>query len=172
MTDYLFMEPIQHTKTARLRSLKMYREELDQLVALFQKSCAAVTISDKKNRYESLEEMKATIRPKITSLDIRGENPGVHFLLNQKEFAPGSSTPAIFNELRTEETAEGADNLFFKIKDFLHSHERPANIPVLILAIVLLLGGLILQTAQSSMAKTAGQPRFGCSLGFLLRCVQ
>lgn len=158
MINYLFMEPIQHTKTARLRSLKMYREELDQLVALFQKSCAAVTISDNKNRYESLEEMKATIGPKITSLDIRGENPGVHFLLNQKEFAPGSSTPAIFNELRTEEIAEKADNLFFKIKDFLHSHERPTNIPVLTLAIVLLLGGLILQIAQNSMAKTAGQP--------------
>jgi len=152
------MEPIRHTKTARLPSLRMYREELDQLVALFQKSCAAVTISDNKNRYESLEEMKATIGPKIKNLDIRGEKPGLHFLLNQKEFAPGSSTPAIFNELRTEEITDEAEALFFKVKEFLLSHQRPTNIPFLISAIVFLISALVFDTFHNLGTFAAGQP--------------
>jgi hypothetical protein len=82
------MKPIRHTKTARLRGLKMYREDLDELVNLFQ-SCKSVTISDNKNDYDSLDEMKDIVGCKIVNLDIRGENPGLHFLLNQKEFPPG-----------------------------------------------------------------------------------
>ena len=44
-----------------LRYLKMYREEVDQLVAMFQQSCEKVTISDSKYRYKSLEEMKENV---------------------------------------------------------------------------------------------------------------
>jgi hypothetical protein len=102
----------------------MYREDLDQLVKLFQR-CASITISDSKNEYESLDEMKETIGLKVVNLDIRGENPGLHFLLNQKEYRPGSTTPAIFNELRTEETTDATDNLFRETKDFLSEHQQP-----------------------------------------------
>jgi hypothetical protein len=89
------MEPIRHTKTARFKSLKMYRPELDNLVELFQKSCQRVVISDNDHRYISLDEMKAHVGIKIKDLDIRGENPGVHFLLNQKEYTPGAATPTM-----------------------------------------------------------------------------
>jgi len=125
------MKPIRHTKTARLRALKMYRDDLDELVKLFQK-CASLTISDNENEYGSLDEMKNTVGPKIINLDIRGENPGLHFLLNQKEYQPGSATPAIFNELRTEETSDAADNLFREIKDFLFDYQRPKPLRFLI----------------------------------------
>ena len=139
------MEPIRHLQTARLRSLKMYREDLDQLVAFFQKSCATVTISDDKNRYESLDEMRATVGPKITKLDIRGERPGLHFLFNQTQLVPGlpgvtGSFPEIFNELRTEEITDEAEALFFKVKDFLLSYQRSGFSPFFIVAFAGLCG--------------------------------
>jgi len=138
------MEPIRTTKTARLRRLKMYREDLDELVALFQKNCTNVTVSDNKNRYDSLDEMKAKIGPKVKNLDIRGESPSVHFLLSQKEVVQGTSTPAVFNELRSEEISDEADNLFLKIKDCLQQFERPnVRWPFLILAVTVLAGAFL-----------------------------
>jgi hypothetical protein len=102
----------------------MYRPELDELVGLFQRSCQSVVISDNDHRYVSLDEMKAHVGIKIKDLDIRGENPGVHFLLNQKEYIPGAATPTIFNELRTEEISDPADTLFLKVKELLSEHQR------------------------------------------------
>ena len=121
------MEPIRHTLTARLGYLKLYREEVDQLVALFQRSRQKVTISDSKYRYDSLEDMKNNGASKITDFDIRGENPGVRFLFNQMEVVKLSNPPTqtIFNELRTEELTDAADAVFYKIKDFLITHQQP-----------------------------------------------
>jgi hypothetical protein len=102
----------------------MYRPELDKLVGLFQKSCEHVFISDNDHRYISFDEMKAHVGIQIRNLDIRGENPGVHFLLNQKEYIPGSSTPTIFNELRTEEITDAADVLFLHVKELLSEYQR------------------------------------------------
>jgi hypothetical protein len=105
----------------------MYREELDQLVAMFQQSCGKVTISDSKFRYDSLEEMKKNANAKITNFDIRGENPGVRVLFNQMEVLRYSNPPmqTVFNELRTEELTDAADALFYKVKDFLVAHQQP-----------------------------------------------
>jgi hypothetical protein len=85
------MEPIKHTLTARLGNLKMYREDLDQLVAMFRRSCQTVTISDDKFQYDSLEEMKKQ-KPesKITFFEIHGKDPGVQFLLNQTSMLKGA----------------------------------------------------------------------------------
>jgi len=59
------MEPIRRTLTVRLGYLKMYRDEVDQLVAIFQQSCGKVTISDSKYRYDSLEDMKKNVTSRI-----------------------------------------------------------------------------------------------------------
>jgi hypothetical protein len=135
----------------------MYRPELDKLIALFQSSCVNVVISDNQNRYSSLDEMKAHIGLRIKDLDIRGENPGLHFLLNQREFAPGSTTPAVFNELRTEEITEQAEALFFKIREFLLSHQRPDNTRFLISAILGMVGALWLITRNAANTTPPGQ---------------
>jgi hypothetical protein len=119
------MEPIRQTKTARLGNLKLYREHLDELVSLFQNACATVTISDSQNRYDSLDEMRQVVGSRIPNLDIRGERPGVHLLLNQQEQVRGSTVPSAFNELRTEEIAKEAEDLFFRVKDFLVGHQQP-----------------------------------------------
>jgi hypothetical protein len=134
------MQPIRHTKTARLRSLKMYRTELDQLVKFFEDRCAKVEISDNDHRYESLDEMKKHVGPRIKALDIRGENPSVHFLLNQKELLPGPPgappTASFYNELRTEEITDDAEALFLKIKEFLSSYQRQSTTWLLLIALV------------------------------------
>lgn len=162
------MEPIRHTKTARLRSLKMYRPELDEFVGLFQKSCTSVVISDKHHSYNSLDEMRTHIGIKIRDLDIRGEKPGLHFLLNQREYAPGSSTPAIFNELRTEEITEEADALFLKVKEFLSVHQRPSSTRFVIPAIAGLVFAYAL-TFRAVMEHVQGQP--GRILPSLVGCM-
>ncbi|SRR6266851_1831273 len=166
------MELIRHTKTARLRGLKMYREDLDQLVALFQKSCAASTISDNKNSYVSLDEMKANVGSKISDLDIRGEKPGLHFLLNQKEFAPGASTPAIFNELRTEEITDEAEALFFKVKEFLDPCQRSTRTStvVLTIAIACLIGAFVL-ARNSATGQVHMTPPIVISLVVVIVCL-
>jgi hypothetical protein len=103
----------------------MYREDLDEFVGMFQRACATVTISDNRNRYLSLDEMKTHAGHRIKDLDVRGEKPGLHFLLNQKERVDGSSAPIVFNELRTEEISDEADALFFKIREFLVARQQP-----------------------------------------------
>jgi len=118
------MEPIRHTKTARFSSFRMYKADLDKLVELFQKQCETVVISDNDHRYDSLDEMRANIGTKISVLDIRGEKPGVHFLLNHTEYTPGSSAPTIFNELRTEEISDSAEAAFLQIKELLSAYEK------------------------------------------------
>lgn len=121
------MEPIRHTLTARLGYLKMYREDVDELLAMFAQSCKKVTISDSKHRFEDLDDMKRNVAAKITDFDLRGETPDIRFLFNQTEIVRLSPPPTqtTFNELRTEEISEAADALFYKVKDFLVSRQQP-----------------------------------------------
>jgi len=137
------MEPIRHTMTARLGRLNMYREDLDELVALFQRKCTNVIISDQQYRYESLDEMKGRVGSKVKDLEIHGENPGLHFLLNQSEPVPGSRTgeKTTFTELRTEQVTDEAEALFFKVREFLVLHQGPrVRIPFLIIATMAFIG--------------------------------
>ena len=150
------MERLRQTKTARLRALKMYREDLDHLMECFQETCEKVTISDNVNSYVSLNDMKTNIGSKVTNLDIRGENPAVHFLLNQKEYPPGSTTPAIFNELRTEEITNEADALFRQIRELLESFQRPTGTRFLIPAVLGLIATLLLVVYAATSALLAG----------------
>jgi hypothetical protein len=159
MVHFPGMEPIRQPKTARFVALRLYREELDQFVAMFKKECSTVTISDEKNRYDSLEEMRQHVeKPRLKFLDIRGENPGVHFLLNKTEELlgyPGAPPQKIvFNELRTEDTTDEADNLYFRLKDFLASHEAPKLGPLYtIAAFVVLMGGIFYIASTHAGAK-------------------
>jgi len=127
----------------------MYREDLDALVGLFQKACSEITISDDKNRYDSLAEMKQHIGSRIKDFNIRGENPKVHFLLNKAEKVP-SSTPGqtmtwLFPELRTEEATDAADNLFYAAKELITRHQQTAITPlVLIFGVFTVVGFLYL----------------------------
>ena len=117
------MEPIRHTKSARFYRLKLYREQLDQLLTLFKNNCETVTVSDNANKYVSFDEMKEHLGARIKELDIHSTSPGVHFLVNKTEMTSSvPQTTIIFHELRTEETTDAADTLFYKIREFLNLH--------------------------------------------------
>jgi hypothetical protein len=157
------METIKNTRTARFGLLKMYREDLDQLVATFQRSCKRVTISDNKYRYESLNEMKQNVGSRIKDFDIRGENPGVRFLFNQTEVSRNVGVGAhptytTLNELRTEEITDAADALFFEIKDSLLPYQQPTYRKAWIVPLVVSFVGIFWFAIRNSHANQGGQP--------------
>jgi len=137
----------------------MYREDLDELVAMFQ-PCEKVTISDNKYRYESLDEMKQHVGPKVKDFDIRGENPSVRFLFNQTEVLRGSNPPTqtVFNELRTEEISEPAEALFYKIKSFLNDRQRSKFRMGWLAPLIASLIGVFWFAIRNSHANAQGQP--------------
>jgi len=164
------MEPIRHTLTARLKNLKMYREDLDQLVAIFVRDCKTVTISDSKYRYDSLDEMKQKIGPKVKDLDIRGDNPGVRFLFNQTEITRIGNPPlqGVYNELRTEEISDTADGVFYKIKDLVTKYERPSFVKGWLVPLVVGIVGAFWFAIHNSYKNASGQPVIGSFPGFFI----
>jgi len=148
----------------------MYREDLDQLVAGFHNTCATVTISDNDNRYDSLEEMRQKGQPKIRAFDIRGENPGVHFLFNQTGVAQSSYPPFqyVFNELRTEEISDAADALFGRLQNFLTKYERPSFRWACIIPMVISLIAGFYFGAHNSQLNKQGQPTIGSPVRFII----
>jgi preprotein translocase subunit Sss1 len=164
------MEPIRHSLTARLGLLKMYREEVDQLMAMFRESCEKVIISDSKYRYQTLDEMKENVPSPIKYFDIRGENPAVRFLFNQTEVVrgPDRSVQSIFNELRTDEITDAADTLFYKVKEFLVTYQRPNSRKGFIAAAVVSLMGLFWFALHNSRVDNQGQQTIGSPPGFFI----
>jgi hypothetical protein len=165
------MEPIRNTKSIRFVRLKMYREDLDALVGLFQKACSVITISDDTNRYDSLAEMKQYVGSRIKDFNIRGENPNVHFLLNKSEKVP-SSTPGqmmtqLFPELRTEDATDAADNLFYAAKEVIHSAQQTVITPLVFIFSILLVVGLLSWGFQGISTGNRGLPVLWIVLGGL-----
>jgi len=165
------MEPLRHTKTAQFGILKMYREDLDQLVAFFRHTCTQVTISDADNRYVSLDEMRATIGPTVRYLDSQGREPALHFVLNQVEERKGTPpTRVMFTELRTEETSDAADALFYKVKEFLTAHEKaPVRWPFIVLSLIFFVSLIILIMRSSEFI--GGKDVLHLSLGWIVNAV-
>jgi len=163
------MEPIRHTLTARIGYLKMYREELDELVGMFERCCEKVTISDSKYRYASLEEMKEKLPARIKDFDIQGENPAVRFLFNHTELSYSYNPPAqvAFNELRTEEITDAADGLFYELKDFLTTYQRPGFPKTAIGAILSVIAAFGFALYHTGVNK-AGQTTIGSPTGFFI----
>ena len=89
--------------------------------------------------------MKAHVA-KMRELDIQGENPGLHLLLNHsEEVVRGyAQTRIVISELRTEEISDEADSLFREIKDFLVEHELPRLRVLFIASAIVSACGLVL----------------------------
>jgi hypothetical protein len=121
------VEPIRRAPSARIGLLKMYREDVDQLLAMFQRACKTVVISDQKHQYKTLDALQRTVSSPIKELTIRGYDPDVVFLFNRTEVVSGTSGPTqtTYNELRTDISSDPADALFYKVKDFLLQYQRP-----------------------------------------------
>lgn len=166
------VEPIRRALSAQIGYLKMYREDVDALLAIFQQACEKVTISDQKHRYKTLDAMRRTVSSPIKELTIRGENPDVLFLFNRSEVvsSPSGPTQRVFNELRTEISSEAADSLFYKVKDFLMMHQRPKMRQGYLVGAILSLMGTFWVALHYSMPDSQGQPKmtFQSLIGFLI----
>jgi hypothetical protein len=165
------MEPIRNTKSVRFARLKMYREDLDALVGLFQRTCSVITISDGKNRYDSLAEMKQYVGSRIKNLSILGENPKVHFLLNKAENVPSDTqmmTTQWFPELRTEDATDAADSLFYAAKEVITPHQQTVVTPLVFIVGILLAAFLITMGIQGIKTGVRGLPILSLILGGLV----
>jgi hypothetical protein len=165
------MEPIRNTKSIRFVRLKMYREDLDALVGLFQRACSVITISDGKNRYDSLAEMKQYVGSRVKDFSIQGENPKVHFLLNKAESVP-SSNPGqmmtqLFPELRTEDATDAADNLFFAAKDLITARQQTVITPLVFIFSVFLMVATFTLGVQGISRGNKGLPVAWIVVGLL-----
>ena len=170
------MEPIRHTLTTQIPVLRMYREDLDEFLSFFEKAGAKVTISDNQYRFDSLDDMKAHKGSRILNIDIQAEHPAVHFTLNQSKMIQGSPSTALvyFNELRTEEISNEADNLFYRLREFLLLHKAPRfHVWLLIPAILAALACVALAGFEYQIFKSGRVPVefVAClvaSVGFLI----
>lgn len=166
------MKPIRNTLTARLGILKIYREEVDQLIAFFQNSCGSFVIANDNNSFDDLDDMKKNLGATVQTFYIRGENPGIRFSFNQSEVVSGSNPPTrtVFNELRTEEISDAADALFYKIKDFLITHQQPSVRKGWLSALVIAGLSLVLVMSHYAFVDQQGQEKLRASAlpGFLL----
>jgi hypothetical protein len=155
----------------------MYREDLDELVAKFQRGGATVMIYDNENRYDSLEEMKQHMKLKgmrtIKALYIRSENPGVNFLFDQRGMPQAESRPTqyTFNELRTEEVSAEAANRFYAIKDFLNGFQRPHFRRLCIAPAIISLAGVFWFGLHNQKINSQGQPSPGSPIPFAISLI-
>jgi hypothetical protein len=155
------VEPIRRAPSARIAPLKMFREDVDQLLGMFQAACKTVVISDQKHQYKTLDAMQRTVSSPIKELTIRGSDPDVVFLFNRMEVVGGTSGPTqtIYNELRTDVSSEPGDALFYKVKDFLLQYRRPTVHKGFLASAAVSLGGVLWIAMHYAVMDSQGQQK-------------
>lgn len=68
-------------RNSRISAVKLYGEDLDELVGFFQRYCQSWQLSDKDHIYDSLNELKESGKKDLTNLEILGTNPSVRLWL-------------------------------------------------------------------------------------------
>lgn len=74
------MNRVSRPEVEPLPSMKLYREDLERLFALFKATCQHVTLSDDDYSYESVDEMASNAKT-ITALHISGAVPHAELLI-------------------------------------------------------------------------------------------
>jgi len=76
----------------------------------------------------------------------------------------------MFTELRTEETSDAADALFYKVKEFLTAHEKaPVRWPFIVLSLIFFVSLIILIMRSSEFI--GGKDVLHLSLGWIVNAV-
>lgn len=127
------MKRLRGTRGWNYNSLMLYREDLEELLRIFNPSGAAgvVTISDSGAEFESLDEMKTERGERVEHIIIKSNKPFIVINLQAK--------PKALN-LYTVEATDEADVAFFKAHEFLHPKRRPLNTFVTETLMVVLIG--------------------------------
>jgi hypothetical protein len=103
-------------KSTRIPPVKLYREDIVELVALLQQYCKAVEISDDKCIYESLTEACEKTPSPISNVEIMGKTPNIKLSLQRT----GSWLTQVFEKPEMEQKdLDQLDVVYYRVKDFL-----------------------------------------------------
>src|ERR1700731_5004258 len=110
------MIPRNGPKSEVLPSLKLYKEDIEKLVALFTKNCQHVRIGDEEHVYDSLEDMAAHVPPRLSSLIISGMIPHAELIVRGSHNVPlGVQRSTLWIADRNEKS----EMLFLSAKEIL-----------------------------------------------------
>lgn len=105
-------------------SVKLYRNDIEELLSLLSDYVYAIEISDDKNIYSDLNELQATCGDRIPSLSIEGTAMGTSFKLE------------LARQSRSYLEVTNRDEVFLRVIDFLKAHRR-TRLGVVIIASIL-----------------------------------
>lgn len=132
------VEPVQRPKAHLLPPLKLYREDLDKIVGIFQKHCKTVMIDDEEYRYSSVDDMKNSAKRELKLFHVSG------FLPHGEVWIKGANDPSVQKSMIwVIETTDQGNLLFLTVKDFLLSRKWAVKI-VLVRTLFVLAGALFL----------------------------
>ena len=111
------MKRLRGTQSWAYDTLMLFREDLEELMAIFNPTDApdSITISDTQTEYESLDEMQKHRGEHVTELVIRSKTPRVTLHLIAR--------PKALN-LYTVEATDEADATFYRANSFLQPKRR------------------------------------------------
>lgn len=111
-------------KSDRVLPVKLHREDVQELVALFARYCESHKISDNEYVYDALDEIGKG-GTALSKLDITGTNPGIRLILARN----GSWLQQVNEKSEmTPEEIDKRDVVFARVKDFLFEHRTPTAV--------------------------------------------
>jgi hypothetical protein len=140
---------IRYAHIVLLKSLSLYRDDLEHVVSIFSPNDALdeITISDGQNEYESLDELREKRGDRVDEISIRSTQPGTRLHLRK--------SPRLL-QLESLEATDEADAAFYKAKEFLRGKRRPLNIfmagVVPAMGLLLIIAGFIYINTHSATA--------------------
>jgi hypothetical protein len=115
------MKPKTHGKLETIPAVKLYREDLDEILFLFHVYCETVTISDANSEYESLDELRQHVGSRVRNIELAGAKPNITLTLMSK----GSMLRHLAEGVvLTPEETDKADLLISRAKEFLLKRKR------------------------------------------------
>lgn len=111
-------------KSTRIPPLKLYREDMTELVSILQGYCKTVEISDDKAIYESFTEACEKTPSPISNVEITGKEPNIKLSLQRT----GSWLTQQFDKAEMDQKdLDQLDVVFYRVKDFLDARQRTAS---------------------------------------------
>ncbi len=105
------MKAVQKTsKDARIQPVKLFRDELDEILSKMRSICSEIELFDDKHQFESLDDIKKNLGMTIRKLSIQGKNPSIRI-----DF--GDMFGEVSLSVYSNEAAAIA--LFYELRDFL-----------------------------------------------------
>jgi hypothetical protein len=99
--------------------VKLYREELDEIVSLINAACESVELSAGKYIFDSLDEMATKLGKQFHQLHIEGRTPYISVRLGTHYFFSWAR-----RDRNLVSTTDDGQGLFFLVKNVISSHER------------------------------------------------